>query len=49
VTLDETHNTTSIVIPWRIEDATPESMAPLERWAKWIPGLVLSHHPGMTM
>ena len=38
----------SIVIPGRIEDASPESIRPHDSWEKWIPGLRLAAHPGMT-
>jgi len=36
------------VIPGRVEDANPESIEPQECWEKWIPGLRLTAHPGMT-
>jgi hypothetical protein len=36
------------VIPGRAFGADPESISPSIRAAQWIPGLVLTHHPGMT-
>jgi hypothetical protein len=32
----------------RVQRANPESILPHECWEKWIPGLRLTAHPGMT-
>jgi hypothetical protein len=33
----------------RVKRANPESIGPQEYWEKWIPGLRLAAHPGMTI
>jgi hypothetical protein len=33
---------------FRVEGARPESIVPPESQEKWIPGLRLASHPGMT-
>jgi hypothetical protein len=39
-----------VVIPGRVEDANPESRCCLAiAYYLEIPGLVLAHHPGMTV